>query len=68
MSMLQLLRISTASLVILIIVAGLVGEFKYGVLCSPDVWQFAVTDPMGFVLRTVDFGECRSLPHVHWAL
>lgn len=53
MSKLRKARIATASIVTLVVISGLVGEIRYGTVCSPDVWQFAVTDPFGFLLRSL---------------
>ena len=50
----KILRIVTASLVILVVVSGAVGKLYYGGICSLDVWLFSVTDPLGFLLRYLD--------------
>ena len=48
---LGLLRLATASLVILVVMSGEIGKLTYGVMCSLDVWIITVTDPVGPVLR-----------------
>jgi ferredoxin-type protein NapH len=47
----KIVRIVTASLVILVVVSGVVGEIRYGGLCSLDIWIISVTDSLGFLLR-----------------
>jgi len=53
MTKLRILRIVTAALVILVVVSGVVGEVRYGVLCSLDIWIISVTDSVGFLLRSL---------------
>ncbi len=48
------IRIVTAGLAILAVAAGIVGQFKYGGICSPALWIFSITDPLGYLLRYFD--------------
>lgn len=53
MTKVQKLRIVTATLAIVIIIAGIVGELHYGALCSLEAYVISVTDSVGFLLRAL---------------
>lgn len=48
-----MLRIATASLVIVVVVSGVVGKLNYGGISSLGVWQVLVTCPLGFLERSL---------------
>jgi ferredoxin-type protein NapH len=49
----KILRIVTASLVILVVVSGAVGELRYGGICSLDVLVVSITSPLESLLRAL---------------
>lgn len=49
MPKIRILRVVTASLVILVVVFGAVGKFGYGTICSLGVGQISFTCPLGFL-------------------
>jgi ferredoxin-type protein NapH len=51
MTKIRIVRIVTASLVILVVVLGVVGEPRYGAICSLGAWRISLTCPLGFLER-----------------
>jgi ferredoxin-type protein NapH len=49
MPKIRIIRVVTASLVILVVVLGAVGKLGYGTICSFGIWQIAFTCPLGFL-------------------
>jgi ferredoxin-type protein NapH len=53
MTKIKILRILTASLVILVVVSGAVGELRYGGICSLDVWVISITRSLEPLFRAL---------------
>jgi len=51
MTKVRMARLVTSSLVILVAVSGIVGEIRYGGLCSLDIWIISAADSIGFLLH-----------------
>ncbi len=51
MTKIRIVRIVTASLVILVVVLGVVGKLRYGAICSLGAWRISFTCPLGFLER-----------------
>jgi ferredoxin-type protein NapH len=59
-------RIVTASLVILVVASGIIGEIRYGGICSVVVQQILAVCPLGFLERSLAAREL--LPQLWFAL
>lgn len=46
---LRMVRMVTASIVILVVLLGAIGKLGYGTICSLGVWQISFTCPLGFL-------------------
>ena len=57
MTKLKTLRVATASLAILLVVSGVIGEIRYGGICTFTIQQILAACPLGFLERSLATGE-----------